>query len=150
VPDDPSEPAAPAAHGQWIEWSSWGGNVVFALTAIPATLGVGSLEDPAIVVCLVLFFASLVIWTWALFAAFVRSARGDEVAVTTLFLLEGRVPKRARWSLYGAFAACLAITAATAAFNPFGVLVPMYPLGLIGLWGARHGTFPLRRDVRSR
>jgi hypothetical protein len=142
--------AAPAAQGRWIEWSSWGGNVVFALTAIPAALGVGSLEDPAIVVCLVLFFASLVIWTWALFAAFVRSARGDEVAVTTLFLLEGKAPKRARWSLYGAFAVCLAITAATAAFNPFGVLVPMYSLGLIGLWGARHGTFPPRRDVPSR
>ena len=138
------------ARVRWIELSAWSGNVVFALTAIPAVLGVEALEDPAIVVCLVLFFASLVIWTWALFAAFVRSARGDEVAVTTLFLLEGRVPTRARWSLYGAFAVCLAITAATAAFNPFGVLVPMYPLGLIGLWGARHGVFPPRRDVASR
>lgn len=150
MPDDTPEVDAPVVRGQWIEWSSWGGNVAFALTAIPATVGVGSLEDPAIAVCLALFFASLVIWTWALFAAFVRSARGDEVAVTTLFLMEGRVPKRARWSLYGAFAVCLAITAATAAFNPFGVLVPMYPLGLIGLWGARYGTFPPRRDVPSR
>jgi len=26
----------------------------------------------------------------------------------------------------------------------------MYPLGLVGLWGARHGTFPPRRDVPSR
>ena len=75
--DDDSEVAAPPVRGLWIEWSSWGGNVVFALTAIPATLGVGSLEDAAVAVCLALFVASLVIWTWALFAAFVRSARGD-------------------------------------------------------------------------
>ena len=150
MPDDTPEVHAPAVPGQWIEWSSWGGNVVFALTAIPAALGVEALDDPAVAVCLVLFFVSLAIWTWALFAAFVRSAQGDEVAVTTLFLLEGRVPKRARWSLYGAFAVCLAITAATAAADPFGVLVPMYPLGLIGLWGARHGAFPPRRDAPSR
>jgi hypothetical protein len=26
-------------------------------------------------------------------------------------------------------------------------LVPMLPLGLIGLWGARHGTFPPRPTV---
>jgi len=40
---------------------------------------------------------------------------------------------------------CIAVTAATAAAEPFGILVPMLPLGLIGLWGARHGVFPPRR-----
>ena len=28
--------------------------------------------------------------------------------------------------------------------NPFGVLVPMLPMGLAGLWGARHGVYPPR------
>jgi len=37
------------------------------------------------------------------------------------------------------------VTAATALAEPFGVLVPMLPLGLLGLWGARHGVFPPRR-----
>jgi hypothetical protein len=26
--------------------------------------------------------------------------------------------------------------------------VPMLPLGLAGLWGARYGTFPARTDVK--
>ena len=97
-----------------------------------------------------LFFVSLVIWCWALAAAIARTARGDDVQVTTLFLMEGKVPGAARWSLYGAFAVCLAITVGTAAANPFGVLVPMYPLGLIGLWGAKHGVYPPRRSVPHR
>jgi hypothetical protein len=64
--------------------------------------------------------------------------------------MEGPVPARVRWSLYGALLVCVAITVGTAAANPFGVLVPMFPLGLIGLWGARHGTFPPRRTPARR
>jgi hypothetical protein len=139
-----------AGRGRMIEAVAWAGDLVFAATAVPAALGVGALEDPAIVVCLALFFLSLVVWTWALGAAMVRSARGDDVAVTTLFLIEGRVPGRVRWSLYGALGACLVVTVATATVNPFGVLVPMLPLGLIGLWGARHQVYPPRRNFPSR
>ena len=40
--------------------------------------------------------------------------------------------------------------AADDARTMFSVLVPMYPLGLIGLWGARHGTFPPRRTAVPR
>ena len=54
-------------------------------------------------------------------------------------------PKRVRVQLFGSLAVCLAVTAATALAEPFGVLVPMLPLGLLGLWGARHGVFPPRR-----
>ena len=39
------------------------------------------------------------------------------------------------------------ITAVTASADPFGVLVPMLPLGLVGLWGARHGEFRPRPGV---
>jgi hypothetical protein len=138
-----------AGRGRVIEVVAWGGDVAFAVTAIPVAVGLDAFEDAAIVVCLALFFASLVVWTWALFAAIARTARGDDVAVTTLFLIEGRVSARVRWSLYGALAACLAITVATAAANPFGVLVPMLPLGLVGLWGARHQTYPRRRNFPS-
>lgn len=133
-----------------IEALTWAANVIFALTAVPAALGVDAFDDAAVVVALGLFFASLLVWTWALVVAAARTAQGDDVAVTTLFLIEGRVPTRIRWSLYGALLVCLAITVATAAANPFGVLVPMLPLGFIGLWGARHQTYPPRRNVPSR
>jgi hypothetical protein len=142
--------ATVAVRGRVIEACSWAGSGVFLVTAVPVALGVDALDDPAVVVCLLLFFASLVVWGWALVVAAARTARGDDVAVTTLFLMEGRVPGRVRWSLYGSFLVCLAITVATASANPFGVLVPMFPLGLIGLWGARHGTYPPRRGAASR
>jgi len=42
------------------------------------------------------------------------------------------------------FLVCLAIAAATVVAEPFGVLVPMLPPGLAGMWAARHGQFPPR------
>ena len=150
--DGASDSSAPAdaLPGRVITGSSWAGNVAFLVTAVPATLGVTALEDAAIAVALALFFASLVVWVWALLVAIARTAQGDDVVVTTLFLIEGRVPGRARWLLYGALAVCLGITVGTAVADPFSVLVPMFPLGLIGLWGARHGTFPPRRTAAPR
>ena len=167
MPDEPArdpaaEPATDGADGadgadgrvrpagRGIEVVAWAGNLAFAVTALPAALGVEAFEDPAIVVCLVLFFVSLVVWTWALVAAALRTAGGDDISVFTLFLIEGRVPGRVRWGLYGAVLVCLAITVATAAVNPFGVLVPMLPLGLVGLWGARHQAYPRRRNFPAR
>ncbi|MBM3661073.1 MAG: hypothetical protein FJW95_16445 [Actinobacteria bacterium] len=147
---DTAEDRPLAGRGRVIEGTAWGGNLVFAATAVPAALGVDALEDPAIAVCLGLFFVSLVVWTWALGAAAVRTANGDDISVFTLFLIEGRAPGRVRWSLYGALLVCLAITVATAATNPFGVLVPMLPLGLVGLWGARHQHYPRRRNFPAR
>jgi hypothetical protein len=136
--------------GRGIVVASWIGDVLFAVTAIPVALGVEALDAPSVVVALLLFFASLVVWCWALGLAAVRTTRGDDVQVWSLFLLEGRVPARVRWLLYGSFVVCLAITVGTASANPFGVLVPMYPLGLVGLWGARHGVYPPRRSMPRR
>ena len=136
--------------GRGIIVASWVGDVLFAVTAIPVALGVDALDDPSVVVALLLFFTSLVVWCWALGLAAVRTTRGDDVQVWSLFLLEGRVPARVRWHLYGSFVVCLAITVGTASANPFGVLVPMFPLGLVGLWGARHGVYPPRKTMPRR
>ena len=136
---------APVERGRGIAVASWAGNVVFAVTAIPVALGVDAFDDPAVAVALGLFFASLVVWGWAFVVAAVRTTRGDDVQVMSLFLLEGRVPSRVRFLLYGSLVVCLAITIASAAANPFGVLVPMWPLGLVGLWGARYGVYPPRK-----
>ena len=136
--------------GRGIIVASWVGDVLFAVTAIPVALGVDALDDPSVVVALLLFFTSLVVWCWALGLAALRTTRGDDVQVWSLFLLEGRVPARVRWHLYGSFVVCLAITVGTASANPFGVLVPMFPLGLVGLWGARHGVYPPRKTMPRR
>ncbi len=120
---------------------SWGANLVFALTAIPVAVGLDGLEPVAIVVALALFAASLVVWVWAFAVAVARSAGGENIVVGNLFLLEGKAPKPVRLQLFGALGVCVAITAVTASADPFGVLVPMLPVGLIGLWGARHGAY---------
>ncbi len=136
--------------GRGIVVASWTGDALFAITAVPVALGVDAFDDPAVVVALALFFASLVVWCWALGLAAVRTTRGDDVQVWSLFLLEGPLPARVRWHLYGSFVVCLAITIASASADPFGVLVPMFPLGLVGLWGARHGVYPPRKTMPRR
>src|SRR5207342_3241548 len=127
--------------------ASWIANLLFALTALPVAAGVDSLEPVAIGTALVLFAASLVVWVWAFAIAVARSSRGDDIVVGNLFLFEGQVPKGVRWHLFSSVGVCLVITAVTASADPFGVLVPMLPVGLIGLWGARHGVFRARPGV---
>jgi hypothetical protein len=127
---------------------SWAGNVLFAITALPAALGVDGLEPVAVATALALFAVSLGVWVWAFAVAVARSANGDDIAVGNLFLLEGTAPKRVRAHLFASLGVCLVITAVTASADPFGVLVPMLPIGLVGLWGARHGTYALRPEAR--
>jgi len=127
--------------GRAIIRASWATNVVFALTALPVAAGVGSVEAVAIVTALLLFAISLVVWVWAFAVAVARSAGGENIVVGNLFLLEGQAPKPVRLHLFGSLGVCLLITAISASADPFGVLVPMLPVGLIGLWGARHGVY---------
>jgi hypothetical protein len=138
-----------SAPGERIIVASWAGNVVFAATAVPAALGLDALDTAAIVTELVLFMISIVVWMWAFGVAMVRSAQGDEIVVSNLFLVQGDVPRRVRVQLFSSLAVALVIAAGTAVADPFGVLVPMLPLAFAGLWGARHGQFPARRDTAS-
>jgi hypothetical protein len=131
--------------GQRIIVASWIGNALFAATAFPAAFGIEAMSGPAIAVSLGLFAISLVVWGWAFAIALARTTRGDDVVVGSMFLLQGPVPRRVRLHLFGSLGVSLVVTAVTAAGEPFGVLVPMLPLGLAGLWGARYGTFPPRR-----
>jgi len=132
--------------GRGIVVSSWTANAVFAIAVVPEAAGVGGLEGVAVGVSLALFFASLLVWSWAFMVAVARSAGGDDIVVANLFGTMGAAPRDLRWHLFGSLAVCIVIAAATALANPFGVLVPMLPLGFVGLWAARHGTFPERRD----
>jgi hypothetical protein len=120
---------------------------VFALVGL-LDLVVDAFDPVAVGICVGLFLGSLPVWVYALGLAIVRSGRGDDIAVANLFFLQGSAPAEVRKQLLGAFAASIAVAIATAWANPFSVLVPMLPLGLVGLWGARHGTFPPRRVGR--
>ncbi|MFN8035857.1 MAG: hypothetical protein U0V73_07985 [Acidimicrobiia bacterium] len=130
--------------GQGIIWCSWLGNLLFAATAFPVALGVDAMRGAAVAVAVTSFVVSLGVWVYAFGLGIVRSGRGDNVAVANLFFLQGSAPRSVRRHLLGSLVAGIGIAAVTASAEAFGVLVPMLPLGLAGLWGARHGTFPPR------
>jgi hypothetical protein len=133
------------APGRPILVSGWIANALFAVTAIPAAIvGEDAIEAVAIAVALLLFFIAIGAFAYAFAIALARSTRGDNVAVANLFFLDGSAPRQVRRDFLVLFLVCLAIAAATAAWEPFGVLVPMLPVGLAGVWAARHGKFPPR------
>jgi hypothetical protein len=130
--------------GRRIVVASWAALVLFALVAIPDALGLRALDTTAAVVSLALFLASLPVWLYAFGMVLVRSARGDDIAVASWVFLTGSAPSDVRRHLLGATGVSVVLSFATAWANPFGVLVPMFSLGMAALWGARHGTYPPR------
>jgi hypothetical protein len=136
--------------GRGIVVSSWLCDVVFAVTAIPAAAGVDAFNGVALATALVLFFVSMPIWGWAFVVAASRSAQGDDIVIASMFGSIGGAPREVRMHLFGALGLCIVIAVATITTEPFGIMVPMLPLGLVGLWSARHGSFPPRRETGAR
>jgi hypothetical protein len=137
-----------AYDGRRIVVASWVGIALFAMTAIPAAAGAPGFDVAALIIDVALFVAGIVVFLWAFGVALVRNSGGDDIVVASLFLIQGPVPTRVRQHLFAALIVSVAIAGATGTSDAFGILVPMYPLGLVGLWGARHGVFPPRRDRR--
>ena len=124
------------------------GTAVFTVVAVAAAALPDQLAVVAVVVDLVLFAAGIVAFVGALLKAADRS-RTEAVTLAGVFWLSGTAPREARRPLLGALAVEVAVALVTAGVRPFtglafGVLVPVYALGLTGLWGARHGTFAAR------
>jgi hypothetical protein len=134
----------PDTPGRAIVRAGWIANAVFAVTAIPAVLGVDAMLDVAIGVSLVLFLISCGAFLYAFGVGIARSARGDNVAVANLFFLQGSAPRDVQRTFIAMFVVCVVIAVATIVGEPFGILVPMLPPGLAGVWAARYGTFPPR------
>jgi hypothetical protein len=140
--------------GERIVRASWVGTGVFAVTAILGVAVPHPLAVPAAVVAFALFAAGCVVFVWAYVVAVARS-RTDEISVMGLYLLSGSAPRPVRVRLLGAVGAQSAVALATASARPYtiaaaGILVPVYGLGLCGLWAARYGTFPPRRPAPRR
>ena len=122
---------------------SWASVIGYAAVAFP-NLFIAALDNVVIGAAVGMFLVSLPIWIYAYGLAVTRTARGDDITVSSLFFLNQSAPKPVQRQLLGAVGASILVAAATAVANPFGVLVPMLPLGLAGLWGARHGVYPPR------
>ncbi len=135
---------------------------VFAATAVSAAIVFdGAAMTIAAVVSLVLFFVGIVTFLWAFWNAVQRS-RGEQVAVTQLYLLTGGVaPARVRTIMLSALAVQSVVGLGTAVSRPnapdgspgnslaLGVLVPILGFGLNGLWAAYHGRYQNRLSAND-
>ena len=131
--------------------ASWGGTAVFVATA---ALGVAvkDARPVAAAVALALFAAGTVVFLIALVRMGQRS-REDELSIGGVFLLQGSAPTSVRRHLLGAWTVQIVAAFAAAGIRPFtalafGVLAPVYGIGLAGLWGAKYGRFDRRRALR--
>jgi hypothetical protein len=135
VPDDPV-----------VKPAVWG-TVAFAVASVIAVVSEGAAPSVA-VFDLILFALGLLAFVRTLLSAAQRS-RTEELSVAGIWFLSGSAPKDVQWWLLGCLAAQLVISFVAAGLRPytavaFGVLVPMFGLGLTGLWAVRSGTFPPR------
>ena len=144
-------PAADADAGRGLVLVDAIGTGVFVVTAVvEAILLARWTELVGVTVALVLFAAGCVAFLLA-YAQAIQRSRHDEIAVAPLFLLAGpAVPGPVKAKLGGLLAVQVVVALATAitrSFSPlaFGVLVPVFGVGLNGLWAARYGAFPPRR-----
>jgi hypothetical protein len=128
------------------------GTAVFVVTAVVEAIVLDWTRPPAVAVALVLFATGCVLFL-AGYARAVDRSRTDELSVAGLYLLSGDVaPVRVKRVLLGLLAVQVLVALATAIARPyttvaFGILVPMFGIGVIGTWAARHGTFPPRQTL---
>lgn len=91
---------------------------------------------------------------WAYWLGVARS-RTEDVNLGGLFFLSApAAPHRERRRFRLALIVEIVVVVAAAAMRPFtvvafGVLAPMFALGLMGLWGGRHAVFPPRPAKRA-
>jgi hypothetical protein len=120
---------------------SWWVTGAFAVAEIAGVL-VSPLRGVAALVAILMFLGGTGLMAWALVIAAGRS-RTDAVEIGGLFFSQ---PPR---DLKVAFGLQIVVGLAAAGIRPntgsaFGVLAPVFGLGLMGMWGARHGRFPAR------
>lgn len=139
-------PGKGAAGTGLVAAATWG-TALFVATAVGAAAAPDALVVVSVPVALVLFALGCLANVRALVVAAGRSRREAVHLGGLFFLSQGVAPAAVRRLLLGAFAAQVVVALTTASVRPFsglafGVLVPVFGLGLAALWAARHGAFP--------
>ncbi len=161
-PDGPRDaPDASTRAGQQIVRADVIGTVVFVMSAtLAAVIFTGPMRVVGVVVALSLFAGGVFAFLWSYITAVNRS-RTDNIAVAQLyFLVSGSTPKAVRRVMLSALSVQVVVAFATAIARSrtdgragstlaFGILVPMFGLGLNGLWCSKHGSFAPRQVLGS-
>jgi hypothetical protein len=146
-PDPPESPAEPHP-GAAIITLSWIGTGVYTATAAVATVSPDAFGAVTVIVTVSLFAIGCVVFFWA-YAVAVQRSRTDLIGIGGLYFLAGTAPSPIRFRLLGSLAVEVVVAIVTSSirlYSPlaFGFLVPVFGLGMCGLWGARYGTFEPR------
>jgi hypothetical protein len=133
--------------GSSIVRASWIGTVTFAAALVVGTVDL-DLVGVTVVVSLVLFALGTAAFLTGYARAIARS-RYEAIGMGGLFFLAGSAPRGVQVQLLtslGVQVAAGLVAATIRIYTPvaFGLLVPMYGLGLAGLWGATYGQFAPR------
>jgi hypothetical protein len=125
------------------------GTALFTVVTVVEVVVMAWMRPVAVAVDLGLFAIGCATFLGSYAIALNRS-RTDEIGVASLYFLTNKVaPTAVRWRLWAALAVQCIVAVTAASVRPFttaafSVLVPMFGLGLNGLWAARHGTFGAR------
>lgn len=136
------------------------GTVAFVVTALYAAIAFTSVAQwVGAITAMLLFAVGVFAFLWSFWNAVQRS-RAEQIGVMQMYLLLGDpTPPRVRRSMLAALVVQIATGLGTAIARAesadgspgtslaVGILVPMFGLGLNGLWCAFHGVFPARPDV---
>ncbi len=137
-----------AAVGGGIVMLALAGSAVFVLAGVLAAIFMGGFMVAYVAISLLEFAFGMLVFALAFLRAVDRS-RSETIGVGGLFFGAGSAPRPVRIRLVGALivqTVASIIIASTHVYTAlaFGVLAPMWALGLTGLWAAAYGSFPER------
>ncbi len=122
------------------------GTGLFVITAgAAAALLRPSVQAPAVAVSGALFVGGCLSFAWGFLLAVERS-RTEAIELSSLFFLKESAPPVARRALLGLLTVQVIAAIVTASVRPFtslafGVLAPLWGLGIVTLWSGRYGAF---------
>lgn len=129
---------------------AWAGTGVLVATSAAAALVPDTFGSLHAVLSCILFAVGTAALLWA-YARGITRSRTDDVTLAGLFFLSGdAAPDEVRRPLRIALVVEVVAVVVAASVRPytvvaFGILAPMFGIGLMGAWGARHGRFGPRR-----
>jgi hypothetical protein len=137
--------AEPGA-GSWIITLDAVGTAALVAATALAAVADGRVTDLVnLAVSSLLFLGGCVAFGYGFLRAAGRS-RTEVVDLAGLFYLTGSGPAGVRRMLLGLWFAQIAVASASVVVvrPPFGVMAPVWGIGLLSVWGALHGAFPAR------
>jgi hypothetical protein len=160
VSDTPDRDTSARSAGDVIVLTDVIGTFAFTVTAVTAAVVFSTASQwVGAITAMALFAVGVFAFIWSFFNAVQRS-REEQISVTQVYLLLGSpTPPRVRWIMLSMLIVQTVVGLATAIARSeaedgspgtslaVGVLVPMFGIGLNGLWCAFHGVFPPLQDV---